>query len=67
MAKKTKVSKSPISLAIPEQWKDDLERKARVRAYEEDRNITCSDLIREAIASYFGYVDEENKKEIELK
>lgn len=61
MAKKTKIVKSPISLAISEQWKDDLDRKARERAYKEDRNITCSDLIREAIASYFGYVDEARK------
>lgn len=65
MAKKTKIAKSPISLAIPEQWKDDLDRKARERAYKEDRNITCSDLIREAIASYFGYTGEEIKKRIE--
>ena len=64
MAKKTKTAKSPISLAIPEQWKENLDRKARERAYKEDRNITCSDLIREAIAGYFGFKEE---KEIELK
>jgi len=38
-----------INIAIPKQWKDELERLARIYSVEEENTLTYLDLIRRAI------------------
>ena len=41
--------KIQINIAIPKQWKDELERIARIYSVEEENTLTYLDLIRRAI------------------
>ena len=38
-----------INIAIPKQWKDELERLARIYSVEEENTLTYLDLIRLAV------------------
>lgn len=42
-----------VNIAIPVDWKKQLERLARIYSVEEDRTITFLDLMREAIREKF--------------
>lgn len=50
MARKKNVQ---INITIPEEWKKQLERLARIYSVEEDRTITFLDLMRQAIGEKF--------------
>lgn len=47
-----------LNITIPDDWKPKLDRLARKRAYEEDRDITYLDIIRDVIRTQCGIVDE---------
>ena len=55
MPKRLGYTRVQINISIPAEWKEDLEKLARTKAYQEDRKINFSDLIREAIADKYGY------------
>lgn len=55
MPKRLGYTRVQINISIPVEWKEDLEKLARTKAYQEDRKINFSDLIREAIADKYGY------------
>jgi len=38
-----------INLIIPKRWKLELERLARLRSMQEDKNVSYADLIRAAV------------------
>ena len=43
-----------ITLVIPKGWKEELEQLAREKAFKEKRDISFSDLIREAIMNTYN-------------
>jgi len=47
-----------INIALPEQWKIELERLARVYSVEEETTLTYLDLIRRAIVEKYGLNDD---------
>ena len=51
-----------VNIAIPQKWKLELERLARIYSVEEDRNVTFLDLMRRAIAEKFQLEEEKNEK-----
>lgn len=50
-----------INIALPKNWKDELERLARVFSVEEEKTLTYLDLIRQAIREKYDLKDEENE------
>ena len=46
-----------INIAIPEQWRLELERLARIYSVEEERTLTYLDLIRTAIKEKYNLDD----------
>lgn len=52
-----------INLSIPKQWKEELERLARIFSVEEEKTLTYVDLIRKAIKEKYSLKkDTENDK-----
>ena len=43
-----------INIALPKEWKEELERLARVFSVEEEKTLTYLDLIRRAIKEKYG-------------
>ena len=43
-----------INIALPKEWKEELERLARVFSVEEEKTLTYLDLIRLAIKEKYG-------------
>ena len=43
-----------INIALPREWKEELERLARVFSVEEENTLTYLDLIRRAIKEKYG-------------
>ena len=43
-----------INRAIPKEWKEELERLARVYSVDEEKTLTYLDLIRRAIKEKYG-------------
>lgn len=46
-----------INIAIPEQWRLELERLARIYSVEEEKTLTYLDLIRTAIKEKYNLDD----------
>lgn len=46
-----------INIAIPEQWRMELERLARIYSVEEEKTLTYLDLIRTAIKEKYNLDD----------
>lgn len=46
-----------INIAMPEQWRLDLERLARIYSVEEEKTLTYLDLIRTAIKEKYNLDD----------
>lgn len=49
------------NIALPKEWKEDLERLARVFSVEEEKTLTYLDLIRRAIKEKYGLEETENE------
>lgn len=47
-----------INIAIPERWRLELERLARIYSVEEERTLTYLDLIRTAIKEKYNLDDQ---------
>jgi len=43
-----------INVALPKEWKEELERLARVFSVEEENTLTYLDLIRRAVKEKYG-------------
>jgi hypothetical protein len=50
-----------INIALPKDWKEELERIARVFSVEEELSLTYIDLIRRAIKEKYGLEDSNNE------
>jgi len=48
-----------INIALPKEWKEELERLARVFSVEEEKTLTYLDLIRLAIKEKYGLKETE--------
>ena len=48
-----------INIALPKEWKEELERLARVFSVEEENTLTYLDLIRRAIKEKYGLEETE--------
>lgn len=48
-----------INIALPKEWKEELERLARVFSVEEEKTLTYLDLIRRAIKEKYGLEETE--------
>ena len=48
-----------INIALPKEWKEELERLARVFSVEEEKTLTYLDLIRLAIKEKYGLEETE--------
>lgn len=48
-----------INIALPKEWKEELERLARVFSVEEEKTLTYLDLIRRAITEKYGLEETE--------
>jgi hypothetical protein len=48
-----------INIALPKEWKKELERLARVFSVEEEKTLTYLDLIRRAIKEKYGLEETE--------
>ena len=46
-----------INMALPKEWKEEMERLARVFSIEEEITLTYLDLIRRAIKEKYGLED----------
>jgi len=46
-----------INIALPKEWKEEIERLARVFSIEEEITLTYLDLIRRAIKEKYGLED----------
>ena len=51
-----------INIAIPKQWKDELERLARIYSVEEENTLTYLDLIRRAIKEKYDLKEEKENE-----
>lgn len=51
-----------INIALPKEWKEELERLARVFSVEEENTLTYLDLIRRAIKEKYGLKEIENER-----
>lgn len=47
-----------VNITIPDAWKEKLDRLARKKAFEEDRDVTYLDVIRDAIRTHCDIVDQ---------
>lgn len=43
-----------VNMAIPKEWRDELERLARIYSVEEEKTLTYLDLIRRAIKEKYS-------------
>ena len=43
-----------INIAIPTEWKEELENLARIYSVEEEKTLTFHDLIRRAVEEKYG-------------
>ena len=50
-----------INIALPKEWKEKLERLARVFSVEEEITLTYLDLIRRAIKEKYGLEEAKNE------
>jgi len=50
-----------INIALPKEWKEELERLARVFSVEEEDTLTYLDLIRRAIKEKYGLEEAKNE------
>jgi len=48
------IMNTQINIALPKEWKEELERLARVFSVEEENTLTYLDLIRRAIKEKYG-------------
>ena len=48
-----------INIALPKEWKEELERLIRVFSIEEDKTLAYLDLIRRAIKEKYGLEETE--------
>ncbi len=48
-----------INIALPKEWKEELERLARVYSVDKEKTLTYLDLIRRAIKEKYGLFKEE--------
>lgn len=48
-----------INIALPKEWKEELEKLARVFSVEEESTLTYLDLIRRAIKEKYGLEETE--------
>lgn len=49
MSKKQKTQMTQVNISIPTDWKNQLEKLARIYSVEEDQTLTFLDLMRRAI------------------
>ena len=49
MSKKKKIPMTQVNISIPTDWKNQLEKLARIYSVEEDQTLTFLDLMRRAI------------------
>lgn len=49
-----------INMAIPQEWKPQLEQLARLKSVEEEKTLTYLDLIRRAVKKTYKLKDEKN-------
>lgn len=49
-----------VNISIPSEWKDELERLARIFSVEEETTLTYLDLIRRAIKEKYDLSEEED-------
>ena len=49
MSKKQKTPMTQVNISIPTDWKNQLEKLARIYSVEEDQTLTFLDLMRRAI------------------
>ncbi len=49
MSKKQKIPMTQVNISIPTDWKNQLEKLARIYSVEEDQTLTFLDLMRRAI------------------
>ena len=53
-----------INITIPKDWKDELEKLARIYSVEEEKTLTYIDLIRIAIKEKYELKEQENEQQI---
>lgn len=58
MTKETKTKNVQINVALPEPWRIELERLARIYSVEEETTLTYQDLIRRAIDEKYNLESE---------
>jgi len=51
-------SNTQVNLTVPEEWKLQLERLARIYSVEEEENLSYHDLIRRAVKEKYELKDE---------
>ena len=48
-----------INIVLPKEWKEELERLARVYSVDEEKTLTYLDLIRRAIKEKYGLKEDQ--------
>jgi len=54
-----------INVALPEDWKRQLERLARIFSVEEEKTLSYQDLIRTAVQEKYELHEQETQEEIQ--
>ena len=50
-----------VNVALPQNWKEQLERLARIYSVEEERNLSYQDLIRTAVQEKYTLHEQEEQ------
>lgn len=58
MSKKEKTQMTQVNISIPTDWKNQLEKLARIYSVEEDQTLTFLDLMRRAINEKYQLDDD---------
>lgn len=58
MSKKQKTQMTQVNISIPTDWKNQLEKLARIYSVEEDQTLTFLDLMRRAINEKYQLDDD---------
>lgn len=58
MSKKKKTQMTQVNISIPTDWKNQLEKLARIYSVEEDQTLTFLDLMRRAINEKYQLDDD---------
>lgn len=58
MTKETKIKNVQINVTLPESWRIELERLARIYSVEEETTLTYQDLMRRAIDEKYNLESE---------